>query len=444
VRFAVLAFAVLVFGCDQRASREEHSRLASPQESASTPSASATAASDPPSGTQAAGRWSVRRAREPDLAIHPQTRQQLQALGYADGTQAAVSDVGVLTHVAGKAQAGLNFCVSGHMPGAFLMDMDGNVLHEWRFGFREAFPDFPVELNLNIAFWRRAHLFPNGDVLAVFEALGLIKLDRDSRLLWARQNNAHHSVHVMPDGEIYVLTHKIRRVPSIDPTALVREDFISVLDPNGDLKWEVSLLESFERSDYKHILEKRRFRVGDIFHTNELRVLDGRFVAKQPAFERGNVLVSMCYLDAVAVVDPRARKVVWAHQGSYRCQHDPRILDSGNLLLFDNRGRENASAVYEFDVATMEPVWVYEGDPPTSFYTHTSGAAERLPNGNTLITESEPGRAFEVTPEKQIVWEFVNPNTAGAKGELIANLFQVTRLPESFPTAWLDRAPAAP
>src|SRR5258706_14516162 len=37
------------------------------------------------------------------------------------------------------------------------------------------------------------------------------------------------------------------------------------------------------------------------------------------------------------------------------------------------------------------------------------GNAQRLPNGNTLITESSFGRFFEVTKEGEIVWEYVNP-----------------------------------
>jgi hypothetical protein len=36
------------------------------------------------------------------------------------------------------------------------------------------------------------------------------------------------------------------------------------------------------------------------------------------------------------------------------------------------------------------------------------GNAQRLPNGNTLITESSFGRFFEVTKEGELVWEYVN------------------------------------
>ena len=62
---------------------------------------------------------------------------------------------------------------------------------------------------------------------------------------------------------------------------------------------------------------------------------------------------------------------------------------------------------------------------------------ERLSNGNTLITESDPGRAFEVTAEKQIVWEYINPHRAGENNENIATLLEVVRLNRDFPTDWL-------
>jgi len=62
----------------------------------------------------------------------------------------------------------------------------------------------------------------------------------------------------------------------------------------------------------------------------------------------------------------------------------------------------------------------------------TCGAADRLPNGNTLITESDGGRAFEVTQQAEVVWEFYNPHRAGDNREFIATLFEVIRLPSSF------------
>jgi hypothetical protein len=57
------------------------------------------------------------------------------------------------------------------------------------------------------------------------------------------------------------------------------------------------------------------------------------------------------------------------------------------------------------------------------------GSVARLPNGNTLITVSESGRALEVTREGEVVWEFFSPHRAGSKNELVATVWEVMRLP---------------
>jgi hypothetical protein len=70
-------------------------------------------------------------------------------------------------------------------------------------------------------------------------------------------------------------------------------------------------------------------------------------------------------------------------------------------------------------------------------------AQERLANGNTLITESEGGRLFEVTPEGEIVWEYLNPVRGGEDGELIAVVSWGQRIdPAALDPEFLD-APAS-
>lgn len=85
----------------------------------------------------------------------------------------------------------------------------------------------------------------------------------------------------------------------------------------------------------------------------------------------------------------------------------------------------NHSAVFEFAPAvdengayTMtddgnfspeEMVWEYTAPDKYSFYSAFVSGAHRMPNGNTLITSGAKGRNIEVTPEKEIVWEYWNP-----------------------------------
>ncbi|MCL1931039.1 MAG: arylsulfotransferase family protein, partial [Treponema sp.] len=107
----------------------------------------------------------------------------------------------------------------------------------------------------------------------------------------------------------------------------------------------------------------------------------------------------------------------------------------GDFLVFDNggaagygpanpasaNGTKNAvrdySRVLQFDPYTLEVRWQYTPEEAghrlfsdsSKFYSPYISSAQRLPNGNTLITEGSNGRLIEVTPEHEIVWEYINP-----------------------------------
>ena len=122
------------------------------------------------------------------------------------------------------------------------------------------------------------------------------------------------------------------------------------------------------------------------------------------------------------------------------------------MLLFDNFGgmRADASRVLELDPFTQEVVWRYGEREGQGIFSQSNGGAQRLPNGNTLVVESNAGRAIEVTSGGETVWEYVNPFRAGGKQELQATLTQLTRLPPELPIDWADhprqdtRAAASP
>lgn len=386
-----------------------------------------------------AGRWHEVRTHRYDPGLTDQERQEiaeLESIGYSDGLHDAPEHSGVVRYDPERAAPGVNLYTSAHEAMSALIDMEGHVLHRWRFPFRKAFPRYPFQNNKLATFWRRAFVQPNGDLLAIYEGLGLIKIDRNSKLLWKNGNRAHHDLQVMPDGTIWVLTRQAHVLPRISKDQPVLEDFVTELGPNGRTLREISVLSALEGSPFDQNWSERIGQGGDLFHTNTLEVLDGSLEHVDPAFRKGNLLVSMLLLDLVAVIDVQTEKVVWGHVGPYARQHDPHVLPSGTILVFDNQGLGEASRVLELDPATWEVRWSYEGRPSEPFYSETCGLAQRLEGGNTLITETDFGRAFEVTPEGQIVWEFYNPHRAGQDGRFIATLMEVERLPPDFPTDW--------
>lgn len=385
--------------------------------------------------TDRPGRWTrVRPVAEPELTAEQRRRiRQLESLGYASGSRAARADVSV-TRNDPRAAPGLNFMTSGHGPEAILFDRDGAVLHTWRLPFRAAFPDLDVPPDAKGAeHWRRARPLPDGSLLVILEGLGLMKLDRDSNLLWARANGAHHDLEPLPGGDILTLTREGRVIPEIDPAEPVLEDFVVRLDADGIEKGRTSLLEAFLRSPaYRPLWERRPVLTGDVFHTNSIEMLDGRIAVRAPAFAAGRVLVSILKLDCVAVVDLEATQVVWALQGDFKQQHDATIRPDGLLMLFDNIHRPGVSAVHVIDPADAAAVGLFRGTEADPFFSRTCGTSQFLPGGGLLITESDNGRAFELAADGAVVWEFHNPHRAGPDDAYVATLFEVLRLPADF------------
>lgn len=368
---------------------------------------------------------------------------ELLALGYVQASRAAPRAGRVSVYDRERAQPGLNLAVSGHAPEAVLFDMEGRVLHRWARAFSEIWPERePIAGQRFHRYWRRVHLLPNGYLLAIFDGLGLVCLTPDSRVAWTYDGGAHHDLDVTDDGRIFVLTRAPRAGP-VGPRS-ISEDFLVILAPDGRELRRVSLLEAMRTSNYAGWLRETP-PVGDLFHTNTVEVLDGRLAHLSPSFRRGNVLLSLHRLHAVAVLDLEAERIVWALRGGWRYQHQPTALEGGRLLLFDNLGKLERSRVLEIDPISGHTLWSYEvPDDPGAFFSYFSGSNQRLPNGNTLITESDGGRAFEVDRAGEIVWEYWNPHRVEVDGqERIASLFEVVRLPADLPLDWATR-PEAP
>ncbi|MGE0231968.1 MAG: arylsulfotransferase family protein [Flavobacteriaceae bacterium] len=356
---------------------------------------------------------------------------------------------GVTIHVREKVQDGLTLFTSGHAPAAYLIDMDGHVVHEWRKPFSEVWPDGPdsrvwqagAQMQRKpqpdpFVYFRKAHVFPNGDLLALYEGAGdtpygygLVKLDKDSNVLWRYAGRAHHQFDVGPDGRIYVLTHAfshddMERYDRLKAPRL--DDYLVVLSADGEELQKIRLLDAVADSPFRQLgYTVSSYAVGEPLHVNSVTFLDGGKAAALSFAKEGQVLLSFRELGtgAVAILDLGTERLTWATLGPWIGQHDPDPLPNGNILLFDNFGRYQLpgghSRILEFNPETMEIVWQYAGTPEQPLESPIRGDQQRLANGNTLIDESSGGRLVEVTRAGEIVWEFFNPVTGGPDGRLI-------------------------
>jgi hypothetical protein len=359
------------------------------------------------------------------LGRSPRSKQLdlVKSLPYVHATfDPRQGDSGVITPPPSSAALnGYNLYNSWQDSTAYLIDMRGNVVHTWSYDFRGEN-------------WHHVELLPTGDILVVLRGSGVAKLDRDSKLVWYYTTPAHHDLWVHDTGEIFIISGEITRVPEIHPDLNIFGDTIAVLSPDGQLEREFSLLKVLEDSPYRYLLPsfaQDRFpeevKALDILHANHVEVFDGGKEHLWKLYKRGNILVSMKHINSIAILDGETKEILWLWgPTNLSLQHQPRVLDNGNILLFDNGIQR--SRVIEIDPQSGRIVWKYQR---AGFFSQWGGGVQRLSNGNTLITNTTGGRAFEVTPQGQTVWEFANPKIL-KDGDRV-NIWRMTRYEGSEP-----------
>ena len=330
--------------------------------------------------------------------------QHLIALGYVDyAPQAQLGASGLIVHDEARSHPGYNLYPIRALGRAELVDERGELVHAWTRDGERA--------------WRRAALLEGGDLLVVGGVAPdtyVLRLDRDSNEVWRVPVRAHHDVGLAPDGRVVTLTKDARLLPGVHPTLPVRDDSITLIDPAGPTFESVSLVDAIAASGDVLRLQEVAAAEGqvDVVHANSVRFVERPPRAgDDPLYDPGNLVVCMRQQDTVGILDWDERRFLWAWgQGVLEAPHDATVLDDGHVLVFDNGVRRGWSRVVEVDPATNEIVWEYRAAEPADFFTHARGSAQRLPNGNTLIAESNSGRGFEVTPDGAIVWDFYQPH----------------------------------
>ncbi|WP_119303054.1 arylsulfotransferase family protein [Dongia deserti] len=353
---------------------------------------------------------------------------------------------GVTIYDPTRAENGLTLYSSTHEQAAYLMDMEGNVLHRWQMNFSKLWDESAAVKNPRpdeLIYIEKAQVLPNGDLIALYTAIGdtpwgygIAKLNAKSEVIWKYLAHAHHDFAVDDAGNIHVLTQQVNDTELEGFAHLSRprvDDYLVTLSPDGREIASTPLMEIFAKSPYGRRLyfaSQESFNNGDYLHANSVDVLKGP-APGIPGSHAGQVLISFREVSTVALVDRQRGEIVWAQSGPWVRQHDAQLLPSGNMLVFDNEGDSSGngvSRVLEFEPTTSAVVWSYGGSKDAPLDSKSRSSQTRLANGNTLIVESMAGRVIEVAPDGAIVWEFINPVRGGEGDRRIPIIFWVQRL----------------
>ncbi len=345
----------------------------------------------------------------------------------------------------------------------YLMDMDGNIINEWTCDTTPFYSELLPNGNL-IRHGRLPDAWPAyGGVSGVLQ-----EYDWSGNKVWEYKmftpgvEVSHHTFEVMPNGNYMLLgwEHKSydemvkagrdvnlpghsvfkdgmkingRMVEGIWP------DFVREINRQGETVWEWHVWDHLgkgpDKIDINVFLTPKRSPVTagpDWTHFNG--------VSYNPNTDQ--VALTSRNLGEVYIIDKKTGNIVsrWGNPANYGegkfpsgyyddgdtelfGPHAPDWTSDTTVSIFDNgdaRLSANYSRAVEVDVTTGKIVWQWRpadvGTTPSNFYTATQGGCQKLPNGNWLITSTNTGgHTIEVTPDKEIVWEFINPLGRGNK-----------------------------
>jgi hypothetical protein len=354
---------------------------------------------------------------------------------------------------------------------AYLIDMDGTVVHRWeRPGFPSKIVDpalmggqkgvlgtqlSSISLIAGLFMDGATGVIPGGPAQFNDKTFGYV--DWGDKILWQWGEQAptggalqHHDWSRLANGDTLILSSDATRLAGFGDRKMT-DDVIYEVDQAGKTVWSWRASDHLDQFGFspEQMMFLRHTAGADYLHLNAMEVLGPNHWAAHgdKRFAPTNIMISSRDANIVAIIDKGTGDIVWHLGPDYPPrgsdytpettprpvdqivgQHDPQMIaeglpGAGNILLLDNQGEAgtppakmqitSGSRVLEIDPVNAQIVWEYQaydsGQANWAFWTPFIGSVQRLPNGNTLIDEGIDGRFFQVTPSGEIVWEYVSP-----------------------------------
>ena len=231
----------------------------------------------------------------------------------------------------------------------------------------------------------------------------------EGQVLWQTRPGAlvHHELGPGPGGGHLYMTYLAEEWDGVS----YEGDGLELVDPvSGDVIWTWSIFDHFHPADFQGIPEAEfqgLSRLGrDWSHANA--------AVWDPT--RDPIWVSIRHFSRIIGVEYPCGdvRVTLGTDGlggpaAMSYQHAPEVQADGSILFWDNGNhhvpRVSRARMVSFDETTgaYEELFSWQDSPP--FFDFAVGDADRMPNGNVLVTAGVSGRVIEVTLDGRIAWE---------------------------------------
>ncbi len=348
----------------------------------------------------------------------------------------------------------------------YLIDMQGSPVHTWTNALSGGYATYLLENGLLL----RPALNPGNQLNVPAGSGRIQKIDWNSNVVWEYTYSSskyvmHHDVEPLPNGNVLLIAYEVKTASEASAagrqTAVTMwPDHIVEVQPigsnGGSIVWEWHAWDHLvqdkfpTRANYGVVAQHPELininlgtvsLGGDWMHVNA--------VSYNPDLDL--IAFTSHYFNEVYVIDHGTTTAEAAgHSGGRRGKGGDilyrwgkpsnygapgsAVFDvvhcawwipsglpgAGHLLAFNNRNAARASMIVELTLpmdgsgnftlapgtayGPTAPSWTYS-DGSTFFSAHLGGN-QRLPNGNTLITESTSGHLFEVSAAGSVVWQY--------------------------------------
>jgi|SRR5271157_797299 len=325
-----------------------------------------------------------------------------------------------------------------------LLDWDGNIVRSFNKYYQVKKPSkgMPVEADGTAWISRASHEWQiEGDPVGYYSPVA----------------NAD-----LKNGRWLIVGHQNPKVPKINKKVPLHDDVIYIVDKDGKVTWEWKPSDHFDElglDKYPQtmaLLGDNRHPLRGPVHVTEGHGLDwfhvncASWLGPNKWYDQGdqgfhpeNIVGDSREMGFLYIIDHKTGKIVWmvkppfdgedAKLGNFYGPHHTHMIPrglpgEGNILVFDNGGvspffpclsGRYYTRVVEIDPVKKEIVWEYSHRTMIKgqwwhhghqfFFSPFISLAQRLPNGNTFITEGASNRLIEVTRQGEIVWEYVLP-----------------------------------
>ncbi len=338
---------------------------------------------------------------------------------------------------------------------AKVVELNGTIVQQWTVDWFEIWPDATHVPAVHVPKRRPgthihgARIVGNGDLIFNFELLGLVRMNVCGDVVWRLPYLTHHSIDIDPaTGNLWVSGRRFHQ----DPVATLpnhsppfAEPTLVEVTPAGRIVQEISIIDVLIDNDLQGLLYMQNFgdiqrghgtTTGDTLHLNDVEIFPRRLA--EGFFKHGDLMVSLRNIHTILVFDQNTGKIKYLKTGNFVGQHDPDFIDGNTISVFDNNVAAGQNAERRSRIVILSPLndsreIYFQGNEKQDFYTNIMGKHQWMPNGNLLLTESTGGRAFEIDPNGEIVWQYVN--LIGDQG-WVGMLDEAQRLPLTFDRAF--------